>query len=231
MKTSCAILTGVFVLLGLSARAQDLANADCSLALAFALDISTSVDDTEYELQRAGLAAALQDAEVRTAIFGNVSPVMLMAYEWSGSNQQEVIAPWGIIANDADLSRFVEQVMGHTRKHNEFPTALGAAIGYGATMLQRASSCARHVLDVSGDGANNHGYPPDSAYRHFPVAGITVNGLVIDTGDASVVDYYLDTVIHGPGAFVEIALGFEDYEEAMKRKLLREIQAPQYAQR
>jgi hypothetical protein len=33
-------------------------------------------------------------------------------------------------------------------------------------------------------------------------------------------------VILGPGAFVEIALGFEQYEQAMVRKLRRELEAP-----
>ncbi|MBE0414462.1 DUF1194 domain-containing protein, partial [Yoonia sp.] len=32
-------------------------------------------------------------------------------------------------------------------------------------------------------------------------------------------------VIRGPGAFVEIANGFDDYEAAMRRKLIRELSA------
>nr|WP_324170010.1 DUF1194 domain-containing protein [Ruegeria sp. NA] len=35
--------------------------------------------------------------------------------------------------------------------------------------------------------------------------------------------YYSAWVILGPNAFVEVALGFEAYEEAMTRKLLREL--------
>jgi hypothetical protein len=31
-------------------------------------------------------------------------------------------------------------------------------------------------------------------------------------------------VLHGPGAFLETAAGFADYERAMKRKLVRELQ-------
>jgi len=35
--------------------------------------------------------------------------------------------------------------------------------------------------------------------------------------------WYAETVIQGPGSFVLIANGFEDFSDAMWRKLLREI--------
>jgi hypothetical protein len=37
------------------------------------------------------------------------------------------------------------------------------------------------------------------------------------------VSYYQSEVAYGPGAFVIVAAEFEDYETAMKQKLLREI--------
>ena len=50
------------------------------------------------------------------------------------------------------------------------------------------------------------------------------------TGDESIagaspdpVAYYEANVIRGPGAFVEVAAGYDNYAVAMKRKLLREI--------
>ena len=64
---------------------------------------------------------------------------------------------------------------------------------------------------------------PLLAYRNFDFANVTVNGLVIKGADPDPVAYYRAEVIHGPGAFVEIAADFDDYEAAMKRKLLREI--------
>jgi hypothetical protein len=36
--------------------------------------------------------------------------------------------------------------------------------------------------------------------------------------------YFRRRVIHGPGAFIEVALGFADYQRAMERKLLRELE-------
>ena len=40
---------------------------ECRLALLLALDVSSSVDDDEYRLQKEGLAAALSDPDVRHA--------------------------------------------------------------------------------------------------------------------------------------------------------------------
>ncbi|PIV78501.1 MAG: hypothetical protein COW54_09240, partial [Rhodobacteraceae bacterium CG17_big_fil_post_rev_8_21_14_2_50_63_15] len=41
--------------------------------------------------------------------------------------------------------------------------------------------------------------------------------------DGDVLHYYQTEVVRGAGAFVETAQGFEDFEQAMARKLFREI--------
>ncbi|MGP1357261.1 DUF1194 domain-containing protein, partial [Roseicyclus sp.] len=57
----------------------------------------------------------------------------------------------------------------------------------------------------------------------FPFEGVTVNGLAIGGASQGIEDYYLEEVIHGPGAFVEYARSHQDFEEAMRRKLEREL--------
>jgi len=83
------------------------------------------------------------------------------------------------------------------------------------------------TLDMAGDGINNEGFGPAEAYAAFPFDEVVVNGLVVAPLDgpdqADVEGFYRDQVLHGPGAFLEIARGFEDYERAMQRKLLREL--------
>ena len=201
----------------------------CALALAFALDISVSVDRAEYGLQRDGLAAALLDPEVSQALLAQPGGVALMAYEWSGARQQQIAVPWSTIASAGDLAAFAATLRRQSWRTPEYPTALGRAIGFGLSELSAMRGCARLVLDVSGDGINNDGFAPHLTYKHFPTEGVTVNGLVIEEGDAGVHRYYLDQVIWGPAAFVERANGFQDYGRAMRRKLLREIQGPVFA--
>ncbi|HSF96454.1 MAG TPA: DUF1194 domain-containing protein [Thermohalobaculum sp.] len=195
----------------------------CRLALAFALDVSASVDPGEYRLQIDGLAGALTDPAVRAAILGPATGIALAAYEWSGRQQQVMIVDWTIVDSDAALDGFAAAVAGHKRQYGEFPTAVGYALGYGSNLLRRAPPCLRKVLDVSGDGLTNDGFGPVEAYRHFEFANVTVNGLVIGAGDLELMSFYQKFVAHGPGAFVEVAADYHDYARAMRRKLLREI--------
>jgi hypothetical protein len=211
----------VAILSGLMAAPAD---AACRLALVLALDASSSVDAEEYALQRSGLAAALDAPDIRHAILrGGTGDVVLAVYEWSGRFQQRLQLDWTALRTPEDITRAAAAIATMRRATAEFPTALGSALGYGAQLMTRAPDCTRRVIDVSGDGANNQGFGPTLAYRHFPFAGITVNGLVIPGDDAAVVTHYRTEVLRGPGAFLELAEGFEDFERAMGRKLFREI--------
>ncbi|WP_297775710.1 DUF1194 domain-containing protein [uncultured Roseovarius sp.] len=200
------------------------AQGACRLALALALDVSSSVDEAEYALQRIGLASALDAPDIRVAILGGATgDVALAVYEWSGRFQEKLHLDWTLLRSDADITQAVAVLAGMQRSTSDYPTALGSALGYGAHLMARAPACDRQVIDVSGDGINNQGFAPTLAYKHFPFEGITVNGLVILGHDPQVMAYYRREVLRGPGAFLELAQGFEDFEVAMSRKLYREI--------
>ncbi len=217
-----AAICAAALLWAAAAAAQD--TAPCRLALVLALDVSSSVDTAEYDLQRKGLAAALDAPDVRHAILnGAPGPVALAVYEWSGADKQKLQLDWTMLRDGAAIDAAVATLGAMARSNAEFPTSLGPALGYGAQLLQRGPRCARRVIDVSGDGVNNYRFGPREAYRHFPLDGVTVNGLVVLGGDASVLAYYGDEVLHGAGAFLVVANGFEEFREAMTRKLYREI--------
>lgn len=206
------------------------AAADCRLALVLALDVSSSVDAAEDQLQRGGLVAALTAPEVRAAFFATDDPVALAVFEWSGRYNQEVLLDWTMIDSPAVLLHAAETIATSTRSHNDFPTAMGYALGYGAGLLERGPRCLYKTLDMAGDGQNNEGFGPPAAYAEFPFDGVTVNGLVVNGADyeaeTGLIAFYKRQVLHGPGAFIEIAQGFEDYERAMRRKLERELTPP-----
>lgn len=202
--------------------------ANCRLALVLALDISSSVDVDEDRLQRQGLAAALVAPEVRQAFFAADAPVALSVFEWSGRYNQEIILDWTLISDPQTLAQAADRIAGSRRSYNEFPTAMGYALGFGANMLQRAPACLQSTIDIAGDGENNEGFGPQLAYAEFAFGGVTVNGLVVANAadfrsGASVTKFYTHEVLHGPGAFLVIADGFEDYTRAMRAKLVREL--------
>ncbi len=212
--------------------ASPVAADPCRLALALALDVSSSVDPAEDKLQRGGLANALIAPEVQAAFFAVDLPVALAVYEWSGRYNQALLVDWKLINTPADLLGAAETIGRSQRSENDSPTAMGYALGYGAGLLARAPSCLFHTIDMAGDGQNNEGFPPRTAYREFPFGEVTVNGLVVNTAkfeaanfeaEAALIEFYRTQVLHGPGAFLEVAQGFSDYQRAMRRKLIREL--------
>ncbi|MEM7496963.1 MAG: DUF1194 domain-containing protein [Pseudomonadota bacterium] len=218
---------GVLVLAPALVLGAPQALAQCRLALVLALDVSASVDQREYGLLTSGTANALRSDEVRAAL-KSLGGVEVAVFEWSGRFQQHRIAPWARLDDDTAIDDMAGRIERHPRTTSEYPTALGAALGHAATLLRAATpGCARRVVDVAGDGENNHGFEPRHAYNAFDFRGVTVNGLVVASDEAgkgiAAIDYYANEVIRGPEAFLEVAASYDDFERAMKRKLLREI--------
>ncbi len=204
------------------------ATAACRLALVLALDVSSSVDDAEDRLQRQGLAAALTAPEVRDALLAQPGyPVALYVFEWSGRYQQTTLLDWTLLTDDGAVGRAANAIAASRRHQSAFPTALGYALGHASSVLTEGPRCERQTVDISGDGKNNAGFAPSAAYRHFPLSMVTVNALAIGGAAEDLAGYFERHVINGPGAFVEEATDYRDFPRAMRRKLVREVSAPQ----
>ena len=202
------------------------AGADCRLALALAVDVSRSIDSQDYVIQTDGLAAALEDREVRSAIFGPEGEVALAIYYWSGKGYQDLVQPWVILDGPEALDAAIWEIRRTPRPEAPLATALGNALSYGLDLMAEAPDCERRVIDVAGDGRNNDGISVARTYEREDFTGITVNGLAVGEHEADIVEYYAGEVIRGPGAFVELAPRQTDYPDAIRRKLLRELEGP-----
>jgi hypothetical protein len=212
-----------------------LAEAACRQALALGLDVSGSVDAEEYRLQLDGLASALNSEAVQEAFFsGPDAPIEVLVYEWSGPDDQTIIVPWTVLAAPDDLMGVTRALRTHSRSTAAPTTAIGAAMLEGFAFLEQRAECWKRTLDLSGDGQTNIGPRPQDIGESRTPTGVIVNGLVIGPGNRrgggdgladirQLSSYYQSNVIRGPDAFVEEALGFEDYAAAMERKLLREL--------
>ncbi|MGJ8621494.1 MAG: DUF1194 domain-containing protein [Yoonia sp.] len=212
-----------------------LSQAACRQALSLGLDVSGSVDDQEYRLQLDGVIAALTAPPVQDILFLQPdAPIRIHVFEWSGPVDHTVIVPWTALRTPADLAQVTARLRTHTRAEQAPTTAIGSAILAGFSALEQHSDCWKRTLDLSGDGENNVGPLPESISDGLRPSDVIVNGLVIGAGDLGGDDerfmdvkrlssYYSANVIRGPGAFVEVALGYEAYAAAMERKLLREL--------
>lgn len=195
----------------------------CPLALVLAIDGSSSVDAQEHQLQALGIASALTDPQVKEAILAG-GGIWITSFEWSGRNQHVIQIDWTLLDSEQSIDAVAARLAISPRGFTEFPTSLGHALGFAAIQMRKLQQpCHRKVIDIAGDGVNNDGFPPASAYRAQDFSDMTVNGLVIKGADPDPVSYYRREVVRGTGAFVEIADSYGDYAIAMKRKLLREI--------
>ena len=209
--------------------------AACRLALALALDVSGSVDEQEYALQLNGVADALVDTQVRAAFLGNTgAPVALAIYEWSSSTYQRQVLDWVLIESADDLEAVRATLLGWRRAPAPEATGLGAALLYAKDLFARGPMCWQQTLDISGDGKNNDWPIPERLRKDGRLQGMNVNALVVARDFQSVLAltpdgvtelsaYFKTRIIQGPGAFIEVAVGYEDYARAMQRKLLREL--------
>lgn len=212
------------------------AASECRHALALGLDVSGSVDSSEYRLQLGGLAGALRRPEIKQLFLSNTAnPVHIAIYEWSEPGHQRLLLGWTAVQSDLDLER-IATLLDHVKRSGAPQgTAVGSAMLFGAELLGQKPDCWKRTLDLSGDGKHNIGLHPRNAKQTLSDDGITINGLVIGADDPDIgstryvqvgelLAYFKAWVILGPGAFVEVALGFDDYEEAMTRKLIRELE-------
>nr|WP_319799735.1 DUF1194 domain-containing protein [Roseobacter sp. H9] len=213
-----------------------LAQANCRQALALGLDVSGSVDLHEYRLQLDGLVTALNSPDVvRTILAMPSAPIDILIFEWSGPTDQAILVPWTTLSDLNSISAISEKLARTERRSATPGTALGVAMTVGAQFLDERAHCWKRTLDISGDGKSNLGPRPRHLKDAIGARGITVNALVIGT-DAPASDdrrqteigelsaYFQAEVITGPGAFVQTSLGFEDYADAMTRKLRRELE-------
>lgn len=205
----------------------------CRQALALGLDVSGSVDSVEYQLQLRGLAAALSQDSVRTALLSMPkTPVRVAVYEWSGPRDQAIILPWTDITSEAALALAISTLDRHVRTPLDPSTAIGDALLFGASLLKE-TNCWVKTLDISGDGKANTGRQPKPITQDLSNS-ITINALIISPNDDNVtqrrveigelVAYFQANVISPDVGFTETAQGFKDYAAAMERKLLRELQ-------
>lgn len=232
------LVARVFLVFTCAALAEPAQAQQCRLALILALDVSGSVNQAEYSQQINGLATALNDPDVRSLILYSVdAPISLAVFEWSSRNHQYLVQPWISLDGAEALDRAIDRIRAHRKVRAGLKTAMGTALGFGAAMLEQKQLCWNHIIDISGDGANNIGVTPQEIYRSTVFDRITVNALVV--GDPSnsasegtsltpeaLRDYFQAKVIHGQNAFAMIAYGYSDYARAMQRKLMRELSLP-----
>ncbi|MGQ0791213.1 MAG: DUF1194 domain-containing protein [Nitrosopumilaceae archaeon] len=200
------------------------------LELQLLMDVSGSVDDTEFLLQRTGYSDAFRDAETLSRILGcGDGKIAAQLIYWSGGAQQVIAVDWTEISDATTADAFADAIDLAARPAfgGGALTAPGSAINFGYPLIfSNLFTSPRQVIDVSGDGAENDGDDTPTARDAALAAGVEViNGVVI-LGEPGLEAFYTASVIGGTGAFLETAATFDDFGDAIKAKLGREICNP-----
>lgn len=180
----------------------------------------------EYYLQLEGYAAAFRHPDLLKAIqSGPQKAIAVMLFEWSSEGEHEVDFEWRRIDDAASLERFASELETAPRLVIGGETAIGDAIDFAMGQFNSAGlGTGRRVIDVSGDGANNRGRPAAAARDDAVFQGVTINGLAVLHEEPHLDVFYRDHVIGGPGAFVIAAHDYQDFADAILKKLVHEIQ-------
>lgn len=206
------------------------------LLLVLAADVSRSVDNTKFKLQREGYAAAIANGRVIDAIrSGRNQRIAVLFMEWSGNGNQKIVIDWTVIDGPKTAQAFADQLLELPRAFADRTSISGGIDGAIAQFVRAPFTAERQTIDVSGDGTNNAGRDVAQARDEALRLGITINGLVIlsetpmpwnpehTNPPGGLAKYYRDNVIGGPGSFVIEAKDFNSFGEAIVKKMIAEI--------
>jgi len=204
-------------------RAQQPVPVDLQLVLA--VDSSGSINADEFRLQMEGLTTAFRNPLILDAIRrGPIGAIAVTLIEWSSVEQQHQSIAWTLISDEESIAMFADQLAVAPRFIPGGSTSVSDALNYSGRIFGASGFISqRRIIDVSGDGSNNSGIPPDSVRDHLVDAGIVINGLAILNDEPNLKEYYAASVIGGPGAFVLVAENYESFSVAILSKLITEI--------
>jgi Protein of unknown function (DUF1194) len=206
------------------------------VALVLVTDVSRSIDDSEFELEKQGYSAALTSPQVLAAIKGGVVGSIAVAYvEFASSYEVRTVIDWNVIHDSVSAQGFATRLSAAPRSYWG-RTAISAGLDRAVQLIAESGyDTPRRVIDVCGDGTNNAGREITEARDDALKAGIVVNGLAIINDHpvawtfahvqppGGLAKYYRDNVTGGPASFVQEIHDFHTFGEAMTRKLVSEI--------
>ncbi len=206
------------------------------LLLILAADVSRSVDQQKFELQRQGYAAAIADPQVLDTIrAGRHGRIAVLYMEWSGIFSRQIVIDWTLIDGLKAARSFGDKLLESPRSFAD-RTSISAGIDFAAAQFRHTPfEAGRKTIDVSGDGTNNAGRDLAAVRDEAVANGITINGLVIlserplpwhpehTNPPGGLANYYRVNVIGGRGCFVLEAKDFHSFGEAIIKKMIAEI--------
>jgi len=193
-----ALAIVLFSFTGVLFSQQSRSAKEVDLLLLLALDVSASINNSEYQLMSQGLANALLTPELGDVVAsGKHGAIAIGIMQWSGFQEQEVKVEWTKVSGAGDLVQLSNRVRQMPRRYKGGATDIGGAIKFSRDIVNSAPYTAtRRVIDIAGDGTNNVNVSPAFERDITVNSGITINGLAI-IGEAFVLSEYYQRFVIG----------------------------------
>src|SRR5258708_1972447 len=118
MRIGRCLLALAALLLSQVATARAAEQVD--LLLALAMDVSRSMEQPKFLLQREGYAAAITNPQVLDAIkSGAHQKIAICFIDWSGSGEQKLVIDWSIIDGAESARRFGDLIFEAPRSFHD----------------------------------------------------------------------------------------------------------------
>lgn len=231
LRLTLLLSAGLFVPMPVAHAAESV-----DVALVLVDDVSRSINDDKFNLQKKGYYAVFTDPKVLAAIRGGQNGQIAVAYvEFAAAFQVSTVLQWAVIKDGASARAFADAMVAAPRSFRGY-TAIGAGVDEAmrvmATLTPQAS---RRVIDVCGDGVNNSGRPVTAARDDAMRQDVVINGLALANESevywlqahthppGGLGNYYRQNVAGGEGSFVIEIHSYDGFAEAITRKLVDEI--------
>ena len=230
IKLTVSILLASALVAGAQA-AEERQPIPVDVELVLAVDVSSSMDVSELQLQREGYAAALSHPAIATALSaGPLGRIAVLYVEWGKLGEVRIVLDWTLVQS-ADDAREVSRVLRSAPVVRLPGTSISGVMEMaGEWMAENDCAGTRRVIDVSGDGPNNDGRPVLEVRAELAARGIEVNGLPLmvkkPVGYFNIPNldqYYEDCVITGATPFAIPVHDMDSFEDSLRLKLILEI--------
>src|SRR5579872_6310349 len=160
-KSAVHLIAPAAVLLGLSSSAPAApAQQQVDVKLVLAFDVSRSMDNDEFGLEREGTAEAFADPAVVQAIQnGSLGRIAVALMHFSTTELNRLVIDWTVIKDRQSALAFAAAIRNAPRSPGR-RTSISSAVELGSLLLEASEkdiTSTRRVLDITGDGPNNWG--------------------------------------------------------------------------
>lgn len=227
---------------GLIFLAAGTSNAAIQTVLSLVIDVSGSVDASEYDLQMNGYRDAFLSAPVQNYLNSATDDVAVKVVFFGTTAVAAAPNQFWILSSGADATAFANYMDTLARPFSG-STNIAGGMDLARTAIQafiasqngdsdpnnNVLNDAKKIIDVSGDGVQNvdDGVLPNDPAGYLASVrssvqgdGIVVNGLAI--GGPSITTYYTNSVVVN-GGVVYSANDFDDFGDAVRAKIIREV--------